>query len=126
METPRTIQIKNLKEEIFIKHLDGPLFFGFTADFQKLSAQIPETASHVIIRMDKVPYIDQSGLYALEDTILELRRQEIEIHLVSLQKQPELLLRQIDIIPDLISEECIHDDFDHCIDCLKEIVEDIY
>lgn len=52
----------NLKEEVYIKHIDGPLFFGYTADFSILAQQIPETATHVVIRMDKVPYMDQSGL----------------------------------------------------------------
>lgn len=48
----------NLKEEVYIKHIDGPLFFGYTADFSILAQQIPETATHVVIRMDKVPYMD--------------------------------------------------------------------
>jgi len=33
---------ENLKEEVFIKHVDGPLFFGYTNDFQELSNQIPQ------------------------------------------------------------------------------------
>ena len=44
-------------DEVFIKHLDGPLFFGYTSDFQALAQQIPATASFVILRMDKVPYM---------------------------------------------------------------------
>lgn len=35
---------ENLKEEVFIKHLKGPLFFVSTSDFQQLTAQIPDTA----------------------------------------------------------------------------------
>lgn len=57
---------KGLKEEVFIKHLEGPLFFGSTAKFTETAKQIPTTASTLVIRLDKVPYIDQSGLYALE------------------------------------------------------------
>ena len=53
---------KNLKEEVFIKHLEGPLFFGSTAKFTETAKQIPSTASTLVIRLDKVPYIDQSGL----------------------------------------------------------------
>ena len=33
---------ENLKEEVFIKHFKGPLFFGSTSDFQALTLQIPE------------------------------------------------------------------------------------
>ena len=42
---------KNLKEEVFIKHLKGPLFFGSTSDFQALTQQIPSTAKTVILRL---------------------------------------------------------------------------
>ena len=31
-----------LKEEVFIKHIKGPLFFGSTSDFQQLAKQIPK------------------------------------------------------------------------------------
>ncbi len=115
---------ENLKEEIFIKHLNGPLFFGYTSEFQQLTAQIPKTASHVILRMDKVPYVDQSGVYAMEDTILGLYQNGIKVHLVGLQKQPRFMLERIDIIPDLIAEEGIFKSFDSCISYLKTIVSD--
>ncbi len=65
---------KKLRDEIFIKHIKGPLFFGSTSDFQQLIKQIPTTASTIIIRMDRMEYIDQSGLYALEDSIVELKK----------------------------------------------------
>ena len=32
---------ENLQEQIFIKHIKGPLFFGTTSDFQALAKQIP-------------------------------------------------------------------------------------
>ena len=65
---------ENFKDEIFIKHIKGPLFFGSTSDFQQLIKQIPSSASTIIIRMDRMEYIDQSGLYALEDSIVELTK----------------------------------------------------
>src|SRR6056300_1275740 len=65
-------------ENVFIKHLNGPLFFGFTSEFISISKQIPKTASIVIIRMDRVPYVDQSGLFALEDVLMELSQRNIE------------------------------------------------
>ena len=43
---------QNLKEEVYIEHINGPLFFGSTNDFQNFTKQIPDTASAVIIRLD--------------------------------------------------------------------------
>ncbi len=100
-----------LKEEIYIKHLDGPLFFGYTNDFQLLVNQIPPTASHVIIRMGRVPYIDQSGLYALEEVLMKLRKMGITTLITSLQEQPRYLMEKIDIIPALVAKENIFSNF---------------
>ncbi|MCP4884519.1 MAG: SulP family inorganic anion transporter [Flavobacteriales bacterium] len=105
---------EDLKEKVFIKHIKGPVFFGSTSFIQVLAKQIPFTASHVIIRMDRVPYIDQTGLYVLEDVLLELEKNDIHVLLVDIQTQPMYLMKSIDIIPDLISEEHIFDTFDDC------------
>ena len=67
------------KENVFIKHINGPLFFGFTSEFVSIANTIPKTASVIIIDMEKVPYIDQSGLFALEDVILDLDKKDIKI-----------------------------------------------
>ena len=111
-----------MKEKVFIKHIKGPIFFGSTSFIQALAKQIPTSASHVILRMDRVPYIDQTGLFVLEDVLLELEKNNIHVLLVDIQKQPLYLMNSIDIVPDLISEEHIFDSFD---DCTKWIIDNV-
>jgi len=113
---------EEMKEKVFIKHIKGPIFFGSTSFIQVLAKQIPSTATHVIIRMDRVPYIDQSGLYVLEDVLLELEKNDIHVLIVDIQKQPLYLMNSIDIVPDLIPEEHIFDNFN---DCTKWIMENL-
>lgn len=114
---------KKLKEEIFIKHLNGPVFFGSTSELQQLATQIPESATHVILRMDRVPYMDQSGVYTLEEIILGLEQKGVHTHIVGIQRQPRYLAKNIDIIPDLIPENCVFEDFDSCIAYLTDVLE---
>jgi sulfate permease, SulP family len=116
----------NLKEEVFIKHINGPLFFGSTSDFQQLARQIPATASTVIIRMGKMPYIDQSGLYALEDVLSGLCKQNITILLTAINPQPKYMMERIDIIPDLVPKEHIFETYRECLVWIKENVKDEY
>lgn len=111
---------KNLKEEVFIKHIKGPLFFGSTSDFQNLADQIPDTASIVIIRLGRMPYMDQSGLYVMEDVLLDLKSKNIDVVFVNVLEQPRYMMERIDIIPDFISEECIFNDFNDCMSWIKE------
>lgn len=106
---------ETLKEEVFIKHIKGPLFFGSTSDFQQLAKQIPDTATAVIIRMGRMQYIDQSGLYAMEDVLVDLTRSGISVLLVNVLKQPRYMLERIDIIPDLVPEEQIFPNFKECL-----------
>ena len=110
----------NIKEEIFIKHIKGPLFFGSTSDFQELIKQIPDTASTIIIRMERMQYIDQSGLYAMEDILIDLVREGKRILLVNIIDQPRYLMEKIDLIPDLIPEEQIFVNFKECVRWIKE------
>ncbi|MEL6654229.1 MAG: sodium-independent anion transporter, partial [Bacteroidota bacterium] len=70
--------------------------------------------------MDRVPYIDQSGLYALEDIIFDLRAQNSEVILVGLKGQPNDMLQAIGIIPDLIPEEAVFDKVDESFTFLKQ------
>lgn len=115
----------HLKEEVFIKRLDGPLFFGNTSDFQELAKGIPATATHLIIRMGKVPYLDQSGLYAMEETLLRLRQGKVKIILVSLQAQPKVMMQSIDIIPDLVPEKRIVKSFKDAMEYIRANVDDV-
>ena len=109
-----------LKESVFIKHIKGPLFFGSTSDFQVLAKQIPATATTIIIRLDKMPYMDQSGLYAMEDVLIDLAKHKKTVLLVHIDEQPKYMMERIDIIPDLIPNEQIFDDFKSCLNWIKD------
>ena len=116
---------ENLKEEVFIKRINGPLFFGYTSDFQQLATQIPSTASTVIIRMKKMTYMDQSGLYALEDVLQRLDNQKIKILLTGILPQPMYMMERIDIIPDLVPRENIFANYHDCLVWVKQNVKDV-
>ncbi|EAR02951.1 SulP family inorganic anion transporter [Maribacter sp. HTCC2170] len=114
---------KEFEEEVFIKHIKGPLFFGTTSEFQQLANQIPSTASYTIIRLDRMQYMDQSGLYAMEDVLQELNKKDITVLFVDLLRQPRYMMERIDIIPDFIPEEHIFDTFKDCAKWIKEHVD---
>jgi SulP family sulfate permease len=115
---------QQLKEEVFIKHLKGPLFFGSTSDFQALTEQIPNTAKTVILRLGRMQYMDQSGLYAMEDMLQELKKNDVEVLFVGLLKQPRYMMERIDIIPDFIPNEHIFEDFKMCLKWIKSNIKD--
>lgn len=107
------------KDKVIIKHLYGPLFFGFTSYFKDQIQLLPEDIKAVIFRMDRVPYMDQSGLYTLEEIIFDLRAKGIEVILVGLDEQPSDMLKAVDIIPDLVPEEDLFEDIEDSFEYLK-------
>ncbi len=113
-----------LKEEVFIKHLKGPLFFGSTSDFQQLAEQIPDTASTVVMRLGRMQSMDQTGLYAMEDMLQDLKTRNVQVVFVNLLRQPRYMMERIDIIPDFISEDRVFNSFTECMYWVKENVKD--
>ncbi|MEM9920721.1 MAG: SulP family inorganic anion transporter [Bacteroidota bacterium] len=108
------------KDKVIIKHLYGPLFFGFTSYFKDQIKALPKDIKAVILRMDRVPYIDQSGLYTLEDIIFDLRSQNIEVLIIGLESQPADMLKAVDIIPDLVPEEDLFDRIEDGFEFLRD------
>ncbi len=104
----------HLKNQVMAKTVEGPLFFGFASGFQKRVSELSEI-KFVILRMEKVPFVDQTGLYALEESILSLEQKGINVLFVGLQEQPEHMFRKISLIPDLISEDHLFATFELAI-----------
>ncbi len=106
-------------KEVYVKKLEGPLFFGSTSDLQELAKQVPSEIKHIILMMNKSSYIDQTGIYALEEMIIGWEMNGIEVYLVGIQSQPRLRLERISIIPKLISTDKIFKTLDDCLDYIK-------
>ena len=111
---------KEIESRVFIKHIRGPLFFGSTSYFQELVKQIPEESNTVIIRMSRMPYMDQTGLYAIEEVLIDLAKMNKRVLLVGIPKQPRYMLERINIIPHLVPKELVFDNFTECLDWLKD------
>ncbi|MBN1821975.1 MAG: SulP family inorganic anion transporter [Prolixibacteraceae bacterium] len=107
-------------ESIYIKRFDGPMFFGIASKILERINIIPENAKVIIFRMKRVPYIDQSGLYALEEVIKEMQKMGIIVVMTRIQPQPMYLFRKNRLIPDIIPEKYIFENIEDCAKWLKQ------
>lgn len=105
----------NENDHLFIKTIDGPIFFGATNELTALSRKLPNSAKTLCIDLTRVPYIDQSGLFAMEDIFLSLNESSIEVRLIGLNLQPENRFRDLRIVPDAVPEHLIFNDLDSAI-----------
>lgn len=111
--------VEKMGNRVMIKHLDGPLFFGFASGFQDMISSL-EGIDVIVIRMDKVPYVDQSGLYAMEEFILSVRQQNVEVVLTDLHGQPDEMFRKIKLVPELVPEAHCFDSIEQCANWLED------
>jgi SulP family sulfate permease len=102
-----------LKDSVFIKHIKGPLFFGSTSEFQQLYKQIPESAKTVVVRLSRMQYMDQTGLYVMEDILQDLKVKGVDVVFIGLLDQPRYMMERIKIIPNLVAENQIYKNFEN-------------
>lgn len=113
---------ESLRKEVVIKRLNGPLFFGFTSHFRGMMSELPDMKIFVM-RLDRVPFIDQSGVYALEAAIEELQKKNVVVALSGANKQVKSLLTKMNVIPDLLPSSHVFDTFTECKVWLKTKAE---
>ena len=116
--------IDRIGDQVYIKHLDGPLFFGFASRFQDMINALPDIKV-VVMRMDKVPYVDQSGLYAMEDAIQDLSVANIKVVFVNLHGQPLDMFERFNLVPGLVEREFCFEDFESCSKWLQGYLKEV-
>jgi SulP family sulfate permease len=109
-----------LKDEVYIKHIKGPLFFGYTSEFQEMLKKIPNSAKTVVFRLSRMQHMDQTGLYVMEDALQDLKVRGVNVFFVGLLDQPRYMMERIDIIPGLVSEDQVYESFKMYLKQLSE------
>ncbi|MAH20571.1 MAG: sodium-independent anion transporter [Flavobacteriaceae bacterium] len=100
-----------LKDVVYIKHIKGPLFFGYTSEFQEMLKMIPSSAKRVVFRLSRMQYMDQTGLYVMEDALKDLKAKGVNVDFVGLLDQPRYMMERADIIPGLVAESEVYENF---------------
>jgi SulP family sulfate permease len=102
---------EGLRNRLLIKHVDGPLFFGFAQALRKVSSQM-EDVKMLVLRMDRVSYMDQSGIYALQDVLVDLDAANLRVLLVGLPQSQIDRLEVMHVVPNLVPRENVFDKFE--------------
>lgn len=106
-------------KQVYIKRFDGPIFFGVASRILERVNRIPKDARIIIFRMKRVPYIDISGMYALEEVVKEMQKMGIVVVFTMTQAQPLYLFRKNRFVPDIIPEAYLFPDIEACASWLK-------
>ena len=91
------------KSKILVFQMNGPLFFGASSNFLKSSERHGDFAG-LILRMHRVPEVDTTGAYALEELAELFQKDKKFLFITGLGEEPKQFLRKMNII-DMIGEE---------------------
>lgn len=100
--------------KVFVKHLEGPIFFGNVNSFKDMMQAVPDDVKTIVIRMKKVDYLDQSGLYALETVVSDFQERGITVLLTKVGQQPMTMMKSIHMYPGLVPENHVFDSIETC------------
>lgn len=114
--------IHHLENKIHIQNIDGPLFFGFAEQFQKHCESIVNT-SFIVLRMEQVPFLDQSGLVTLESVIEDWQKKKITVFIAGANPFVLKSMEKVKIIPNVISRQNCYEDFENCLAFIQQLSE---
>lgn len=105
--------------KIYVQRLNGPIFFGTINKFKEVMQTVPADAKIVIIRMRLVSFMDQSGLYAMEEAVKDIQARGAQVLMTIIQPQPMYMLTKMNLIPDLVPENHTFKTFEECTEYLR-------
>jgi SulP family sulfate permease len=112
------------RDRLLVKHVEGPLFFGFARGFLDIAARAAG-GRLLVLRMDRVKLMDQSGAYALHDAIVDLTSSGMRVVLVGLPVAERDILEAIHVIPELVSTKDLFTNFAELKAALPTVLAEI-
>jgi SulP family sulfate permease len=73
------VGVSRLPADVVVYEVSGPIFFGATEKFERTLLDTHTAPRTLVLRLERVPFMDLTGLEALEDVIRELRKRDVEV-----------------------------------------------
>jgi SulP family sulfate permease len=86
---------------IVIYSIDGPFFFGVAEKLERTLKHIQRPATTLILRMGNVPFVDATGMFALEELIADFRRDGAAVLLAEVRPNVHVKLTRSGVIASL-------------------------
>jgi SulP family sulfate permease len=81
-----------LPERVEVFRFTGPLFFGVASEMLEALRRMGQRPRAIIVRMERVPYVDATGANALATFVRQARNNGTDVWLCGLQREPREFL----------------------------------
>lgn len=100
--------IGELPPDVLVYAVEGPFFFAAADAFQRVLTETHTDPKVLLIRLGHVPFMDATGLEALEETVTSLQRRGIRVVLVEANERVLAKLQKMGLINKLGSSNFSH------------------
>jgi sulfate permease, SulP family len=83
--TPAGLPMAPPTNGIVVYSIDGPVFFGAAEKLERTLEHIQRPATTLILRMGNVPFVDATGIFAIEEIITDFKRHGATVLLVEVR-----------------------------------------
>lgn len=77
----KDLGLTRLPRDVLVYEIDGPFFFGAVENFESALKQTRSDPRVLIVRLHRVPFIDSSGLQAMDEVIQALQKRGVHVML---------------------------------------------
>jgi sulfate permease, SulP family len=114
---------KDVPEGVMAYSVDGPFFFGAVERFERTISRVKGYPRVLIFRMRNVPYMDATGVSALESVVKVLRKRGTEVILSAVRPEPLRTMRRAGLV-DLVGDANVVPDIDVALRRARKILSE--
>jgi SulP family sulfate permease len=96
---------------VMVYSIEGPFFFGAVDTFERSLAQTHTDPRQLVLVLQRVPFIDITGIQALEEAVRDLKRRGVNVLLCGANERVKAKLERAGLLA-LVGPGGYHDDLD--------------
>ena len=104
-------QWPKLPPGVLVYAIEGPFFFGAVDTFERALAQTRTDPRHLVLALRRVPFIDITGIQALEEAVRSLQRRGVDVMLCGANPRVHAKLERAGIL-GLVGPGGYHENLD--------------
>jgi SulP family sulfate permease len=107
-------QWSSLPPGVMVYSIDGPFFFGAVDTFERSLAQTHTDPKRLILVLQRVPFMDITGIQSLEEAMRDLRRRGVDVILCGANPRVKAKLEKAGLL-DFVGPGGYHQDLDSAL-----------
>lgn len=99
----KDLGLTKLPRDVLVYEIDGPFFFGAVENFESVLKQTRSDPRVLIVRLHRVPFIDSTGLQAMDEVVQALQKRGVRVMLCEANERVRTKLQKYGVFDRLES-----------------------